>query len=81
MPMDFRVHRRFFQKAIIKTYFLTFKLFKMKKLIDVKASFSNAEILTAQQARLIKGGKSEDDKRRTRPGGGITTQGGSVKTQ
>ena len=53
----------------------------MKKLIDVKASFSNAEILTAQQARLIKGGKSEDDKRRTRPGGGITTQGGSVKTQ
>ena len=54
----------------------------MKKLADLKATFSNAEILTAQQATFVKGGETEDDKRRRRPGdGGTTTQGGTLNKQ
>jgi hypothetical protein len=41
---------------------------------DLKKNFSEKEILTSQQAYLVKGGDGEDDdeKRRERPGGGIT---------
>lgn len=55
----------------------------MKKMQNVKASLLAKGLLTPAQMRLIKGGIDasttittllDDDKRRGRPGGGVSTQ-------
>ena len=45
----------------------------MKKIMDIKGLIAPEKILSTQSMLLVKGGISEDDKRRERPGGGVTT--------
>ena len=48
----------------------------MKRLDDIRSAMLESEILTTEQATYIKGGSSdatEDEKRKPRPGGGIST--------
>jgi hypothetical protein len=52
----------------------------MKKLTDMRQIFTKNELLNKSEIKLIKGGNTSssatamDDKRRERPGGGISTQ-------
>ena len=46
---------------------------RMKKIAEIQATLSTTELLTAQEAETLKGGRRNDDKRRQRPGGGTTT--------
>ena len=50
----------------------------MKKISDIKGLIAPEKILSTQSMLLVKGGLDattllEDDKRRERPGGGVTT--------
>ena len=45
----------------------------MKSISEIKAGLLNGKTLSTSQMSLVKGGSCEDDKRRERPGGGVTT--------
>ena len=51
----------------------------MKKITEIKALMANKNVLSTKQMAQVKGGLdplslTEDDKRRERPGGGVSTQ-------
>ena len=51
----------------------------MKKITEIKAVLHNKYLLSSTQMLKVKGGEDtrptgEDDKRRERPGGGVSTQ-------
>lgn len=45
----------------------------MKQLEEIRSILLEKETLTAAQAHQIKGGGTNDEKRRSRPGGGVGT--------
>ena len=45
----------------------------MRKLDEIRSEMLEKEILTPAQACQIKGGETDDEKRRPRPGGGVGT--------
>ncbi len=45
----------------------------MKSISEIKSGLLSGKILSTSQMSLVKGGGTEDDKRRERPGGGPTT--------